>query len=73
MNTSKFLKILLIFFLVFQLQGCQDNAPAGADSNRNANNKSKVPNEFKISKTELLNKIKGGWSGQVIGCQLPGL
>lgn len=24
--------------------------------------------EYKISKGELLNKIKGGWAGQVIGC-----
>lgn len=38
----------------------------------NANNTTKVPNEFKISKTELLNKIKGGWAGQVIGCTYGG-
>ncbi len=38
----------------------------------NANNTTKAPNEFKISKTELLNKIKGGWAGQVIGCTYGG-
>jgi ADP-ribosylglycohydrolase len=27
----------------------------------------KVTEEFKISKTELINKIKGGWAGQAIG------
>jgi hypothetical protein len=29
-------------------------------------------NEFTISKNELLNKIKGGWAGQVIGCTYGG-
>jgi len=33
----------------------------------NAVNKTKVPKEVKISKTELINKIRGGWAGQVIG------
>lgn len=28
--------------------------------------------EYKISKGELLNKIKGGWAGQVIGCTYGG-
>jgi hypothetical protein len=28
--------------------------------------------EIEISKTELLNKIKGGWAGQVIGCTYGG-
>ncbi len=32
-----------------------------------ANNKTTVLKEVKISKTELLNKIRGGWAGQVIG------
>lgn len=27
----------------------------------------KIPDEIKMSKAELLNKIKGGWAGQVIG------
>jgi hypothetical protein len=29
-------------------------------------------NEVSISKNELLNKIKGGWAGQVIGCTYGG-
>lgn len=33
----------------------------------NARNKTEVPKEVKISKTELIDKIKGGWAGQVIG------
>ena len=28
--------------------------------------------DYKISKGELLNKIKGGWAGQVIGCTYGG-
>jgi len=32
-----------------------------------ATNKTKIPKEVKISKTELYNKIRGGWAGQVIG------
>lgn len=30
-------------------------------------NKTKVPQQVKISKTELIDKIRGGWAGQVIG------
>lgn len=37
-----------------------------------ATNKTKVPKEVKISKTELLNKIKGGWAGQTIGVTFGG-
>ncbi len=33
----------------------------------NATNKTKIPKEVKISKTELINKIRGGWAGQAIG------
>jgi hypothetical protein len=33
----------------------------------NATNKTKIPKEVKISKTELVNKIRGGWAGQAIG------
>jgi hypothetical protein len=33
----------------------------------NATNKTKIPKEVKITKTELINKIRGGWAGQVIG------
>jgi len=32
-----------------------------------ANNGNRFPGEIKISKSELLNKIKGGWAGQTIG------
>ena len=31
------------------------------------NNGNRFPGEIKISKSELLNKIKGGWAGQTIG------
>jgi uncharacterized protein len=31
MKTSKFLKILLIFFYIFHLQGCRVNGPGGVD------------------------------------------
>ena len=30
------------------------------------------PVEFTLSKAELMNKIKGGWAGQVIGCTYGG-
>ena len=30
------------------------------------------PDEFTLSKTSLLDKIKGGWAGQVIGCTYGG-
>jgi hypothetical protein len=30
------------------------------------------PAEFTLLKTDLLNKIKGGWAGQVIGCTYGG-
>ncbi len=33
----------------------------------NAQSSTKIPKKVKISKTELLNKIKGGWAGQTIG------
>lgn len=31
-----------------------------------------IPNDFSISKENLLNKIKGGWAGQVLGCTYGG-
>ncbi|MDR0792778.1 MAG: ADP-ribosylglycohydrolase family protein [Chitinophagaceae bacterium] len=34
--------------------------------------KGKIPAEFTISKQQLLNKIKGGWAGQTIGCTYGG-
>tara|TARA_B100001059_G_C17383310_1_gene355484 strand:- start:151 stop:483 length:333 start_codon:yes stop_codon:yes gene_type:complete len=33
----------------------------------NAQSSTKIPKKVKISKTELLNKIKGGWAAQTIG------
>jgi hypothetical protein len=34
--------------------------------------RNQVPEKIKITKDELLNKIKGGWAGQVIGCTYGG-
>ena len=36
------------------------------------NGKDKMPEKIKMTKAELLNKIKGGWAGQVIGCTYGG-
>jgi len=32
----------------------------------------RMPGKIKLTKSELLNKIKGGWAGQVIGCTYGG-
>ena len=32
----------------------------------------KMPEKIKLTKAELMNKIKGGWAGQVIGCTYGG-
>ncbi len=34
--------------------------------------KNKMPEKIKMTEAELLNKIKGGWAGQVIGCTYGG-
>jgi len=34
--------------------------------------KRSIPSEMKITKQQLLNKIKGGWAGQTIGCTYGG-
>ena len=39
----------------------------GADSHE-----VEYPAEFTLSKTDLMDKIKGGWAGQVIGCTYGG-
>jgi hypothetical protein len=57
MNALKLSLLSIILLFVFSI---------------NANNTTKALNEFKISKTELHNKIKGGWAGQVIGCTYGG-
>lgn len=36
------------------------------------NNESKTPKEIKLTKSVLMDKIKGGWAGQVIGCTFGG-
>ena len=35
---------------------------------RQSSGKSVVPDDFTISKDKLMDKIKGGWAGQTIGC-----
>ena len=34
--------------------------------------KMSMPAQFTISKTQLMDKIKGGWAGQTIGCTYGG-
>jgi hypothetical protein len=36
------------------------------------NNENKTPKEIKLTKSMLVDKIKGGWAGQVIGCTYGG-
>jgi hypothetical protein len=36
------------------------------------NNENKTPKEIKLTKSMLVDKIKGGWAGQVIGCTFGG-
>jgi hypothetical protein len=36
-------------------------------SNSGTTGKTKMPEKISMTKTELLNKVKGGWAGQVIG------
>lgn len=36
-------------------------------SNTGSAGKTKIPEKIKMTKAELLNKVKGGWAGQVIG------
>lgn len=57
MKTFKFYLLSAILLLVFTL--C-------------AKDKTQLPKELKISKTELKDKISGGWAGQVIGCTYGG-
>lgn len=52
MKTIKISLFLALFFFVFAADGT---------------NKTKIPKEVKISKAELINKIRGGWAGQTIG------
>jgi hypothetical protein len=56
----KHLPISLFALLLMVACSSQDNAVT------------KIPERPVLSKTELLNKIKGGWAGQVIGCTFGG-
>ena len=51
MNKLKLLTLTLAILFIAPFSGCEQ----------------KEQNEFQISKSELLNKIKGGWAGQAIG------
>ena len=78
MNRSKsFAKIAIIFSAA--LIGSLITTPTKASS-INANSKSenisekrvKLPSRITLTKQELMDKIKGGWAGQVIGCTYGG-
>ena len=57
--------ILLSFFgfalVAAMLISCTTNAKEAS-----------LPKEYTMSKTKLLDKVKGGWAGQVIGCTYGG-
>ena len=60
------MKHIILYFTSFSLTiilliSCTTNAE-----------KASLPKEYTMSKTELLDKVKGGWAGQVIGCTYGG-
>lgn len=60
MKKRSFLSITILM-LIFAFASCGS-----------ANSKSVVPESYTISKEVLLDKIKGGWAGQTIGCTYGG-
>ncbi|MCK5136646.1 MAG: ADP-ribosylglycohydrolase family protein [Bacteroidales bacterium] len=63
--TNPVLNLLFILGLLFTFScGNDNNAPASSGVD--------YPVELTVSKSDLLNKIKGGWAGQVIGCTYGG-
>jgi hypothetical protein len=57
------LKIVILIFPLMLLISCGFSSSEG---------KTLEPKDVKLTKSELLNKIKGGWAGQTIGCTYGG-
>lgn len=62
-------KLILTAFSAIYLLGVVSCTPNKQDQK---NNKTTYPVEFAISKEKLMDKIKGGWAGQTIGCTYGG-
>lgn len=62
-------KILIICFVLTLFYVSCTNEPSNKKS---ALEESAYPEKISITKTELADKIKGGWAGQVIGCTYGG-
>lgn len=58
-----FTYILLLSFLIIFTASCANDSRSGNNTN---------PSEITIDRSELLNKIKGGWAGNTIGCTYGG-
>ncbi|MDR2498909.1 MAG: ADP-ribosylglycohydrolase family protein [Tannerellaceae bacterium] len=58
-------QFLILLSIALLLAAC---APSGAGKQEQAS----LPGKISLSKAELLNKIKGGWAGQAIGCTYGG-
>ena len=61
-RTISFLAAALVFF----------GTTACTEQQTPKNENSGIPSELKISKEKLLDKVKGGWAGQTIGCTYGG-
>lgn len=61
---KKLFLLLIVFLFMLGNSSCSKNA--------STQKQAIVPSEFQISKERLLDKIKGGWAGQTIGCSYGG-
>ena len=61
-------KITIVLLLVSLLLPCCNNTSTTTTSSSNV----VIPSQVTISKATLLDKIKGGWAGQTIGCTYGG-
>jgi hypothetical protein len=58
---KKFFLLLAGIFIMLLAENCSTNTPS-----------SNIPETYTITKSQLMNKIKGGWAGQTIGCTYGG-
>ena len=65
-NSTLFYLTITLFMGGLLLSSCQN------ENGKSTSEQTDYPTEFRLSKADLMDKIKGGWAGQVIGCTYGG-
>jgi len=65
-NSILFYLTITLFMGGLLLSSCEN------ENGKSTSEQTDYPTEFRLSKADLMDKIKGGWAGQVIGCTYGG-